>query len=529
VSIAKEILELFGELNEISIVENFSLYESKHTFKSSISLDGLNEKLTTYLSTLVSSGVNFILTIEVNDPVRILSSSLDKIPEKVELITEQLLYLEGEDINIELRIDKEESKNFDVFNFSIFCENLESLTLQESLKAWSEFNFSSLLKINVWEDIEPFSTESIVFQSVYPVDKSLVNQSLTAVCKDERANRIEKRDKCGHFANAAQFDFIPSDFKLCVTNNVDIECYFNGIFNTLLIIFLSDFSSVESNIIKYRLKGYKLLSESISFDKLRAYDPSELKSIYEWTYLEGNYTDKIGLARNIISIHLENETLLSIETGTSDSVESGYDLYLKENVKQYIEIKNKISEFIQGQSDKALEMTKSMFSMFKTGLWTFTTFFITVFLLRVVNKGTFSGAFSFEVFMVSLLLIAISFIYLCISIFEINSDRDRLLGKYSEIRNRYKELLNKKDLDKIINEDDIKTKEKKYIDTKRNSYILVWIITNLLLFTVVSILYFSSLKENAIVEEAKAVAVAKAVEEAKAIEAANSKLTRHPS
>jgi len=513
-SIAKEILKLFGEMNEISIVENFSLYESKHTFNSSTALDGLNEKLKEHLSALNGLGVALTLTIEVQDPVRFITSNLDTVFEKVESLTEQLIYLDDEKITIELRIDKEQSKNFDVFNFSIFCEHIESLTLQESFKAWNKFNFSSLLKINVWEDIKPFSTESIVFQSVYPVDKSTVNQALTAICEDERANRIEKRDKCGHFANAAQFNFIPSDFKPCVTNNVDLERYFNGLFNTLLIIFLSDFSSVESNIIKYRLKGYKLLSESISFDKLRAYDPSELKRIYEWTYLEGNYTDKIGLARNIISIHLENETLLSIETGTSDSVESGYDLYLKENVKQYIEIKNKISEFIQGQSDKALEMTKSMFSMFKTGLWTFTTFFITVFLLRVVNKGTFSGAFSFEVLMISILLIAVSFIYLAISIFEINSDRDRLLGKYSEIKNRYKELLNKKDLDKILNETEITNTEKTYINTKRNRYIWVWVITNVLILAVVSILYCSSLKESG-TDTAKTVQV---IKEAKAAE-----------
>ena len=243
---------------------------------------------------------------------------------------------------------------------------------------------------------------------------------------------------------------------------------------------------------KYRLKGYKLLSETVSLDQLIAHNSKELSSIYEWTFLEGNYTDKIGLARNVLSIHLENETLLSIESGAANSVQSGYDLYLKDNVKQYIEIKNKISEFIQNQSDKALEMTKNMFSMFKTGLWTFTTFFITVFLLRVVNKGTIEGAFSFEVFVVSMLLIAISFIYLLISIFEINSDRDRLLGKYADIRNRYKELLNKNDLDKIFDVDNVSKKEKRYINKKRNCYILVWLLTNTIIAGAVCIIYFSS-------------------------------------
>jgi len=200
----------------------------------------------------------------------------------------------------------------------------------------------------------------------------------------------------------------------------------------------------------------------------------------------------MGLSRNIISIHLTSDSILSIEKGTSNSIKSGYDLYLKENVKQYIEIKNKISEFIQVQSDKSLEITKNMFSMFKTGLWTFTTFFITVFLLRVLSKESVLGAFSKEVYLVSLLLITFSIIYLIISVIEINSDRDRLLKKYSDFKNRYKDLLDKKDLNKILDDDKVKEEEKEYINRKRNQYSLFWIFTNILLFIIVTVLFLNN-------------------------------------
>lgn len=492
-SIVKRILELFGEINKISVVENFCLYEAKYTFNSSSSpLDKLNDDLEVILKRLDALGVNLTITVNTAEPVRILSENTENLSHKTDSIIEHLSYLHDEDIGVELRVDKDLSKHFDIFDFEIFVRHISTLTLQESLEAWCKFDLSSPLNINVWEDIDYFSTESIRFIPVYPSLPENNDAFLSKIYVHDRATRIEKRDKCGHFANAAQFCFIPDDFKVCIDSNAELGHYFNGLFNALLIVYLSDFSSISDNTLKYRLKGYKLLSETVSLDQLIAHNSKELSSIYEWTFLEGNYTDKIGLARNVLSIHLENETLLSIESGAANSVQSGYDLYLKDNVKQYIEIKNKISEFIQNQSDKALEMTKNMFSMFKTGLWTFTTFFITVFLLRVVNKGTIEGAFSFEVFVVSMLLIAISFIYLFISIFEINSDRDRLLGKYADIRNRYKDLLNKNDLDKIFDVDNVSKKEKRYINKKRNCYILVWLLTNTIIAGAVCIIYFSS-------------------------------------
>ncbi|MFV0446936.1 MAG: hypothetical protein ACK5MF_00450 [Vibrio sp.] len=464
-SIVRDILELFGETKELSIVENFSLYEAKCTFNSSYSLDNLRDKLEILLTNLHNLGVDLTLTVNTPNPVRILSNNIESLSEKIDSIIEEISFLHSDDVDLELRIDKEEAQNFDVFDVSVFIKYIQSLNLQESLEAWSKFDLSNSLTVNVWENSDYFCTGSIEFKSVYPKYAG-PNNSIYVMSHEERSNRIEKRDKCGHFANAAQFNFIPNDFKSVTNNKFGLESYFNGLFNAFLIVYISDFSSISDNTLKYRLKGYKLLSESISFENLVNHNSKELSDIYDWTYLEGNYADKIGLARNIISIHLENETLLSIESGSSDSVQSGYDLYLKDNVKQYIEIKNKISEFILSQSDKALEMTKNMFAMFKTGLWTFTTFFITVFLLRVVNKGTVSGAFSFEVLLVSMLLISISFIYLLISVLEINSDRDRLLGKYSEIRNRYKDLLNEKDLDKILNVTKVSNKEKNILMKK---------------------------------------------------------------
>ncbi|WP_211047310.1 hypothetical protein, partial [Pectobacterium versatile] len=67
-------------------------------------------------------------------------------------------------------------------------------------------------------------------------------------------------------------------------------------------------------------------------------DPAKsmvLFDIYEWIYNQGNFVDKIGLARNIISIHTQDNSILNIPKSVLKSIESSFDIYLKDNVKQY--------------------------------------------------------------------------------------------------------------------------------------------------------------------------------------------------
>ena len=130
-----------------------------------------------------------------------------------------------------------------------------------------------------------------------------------------------------------------------------------------------------------------------------------------------------------------------------------------------------------------------MFNMFKSNIWTFSTFFIGVFLLRALNKTPEGSAFNFEVLIVSYLLLSVSFIYLAISMSELNADRDRLINRYDSIKKRYKNLLDQKDLEHIINSDELKKNDRTYINKKRNKYIASWIIINLILGTFVTALY----------------------------------------
>lgn len=59
-----------------------------------------------------------------------------------------------------------------------------------------------------------------------------------------------------------------------------------------------------------------------------------LYKIYDWIYSGGSSIDKAIIARNIICLHCKYEPLLKVDTKILASIQSNYNLYLKDNVTQ---------------------------------------------------------------------------------------------------------------------------------------------------------------------------------------------------
>lgn len=235
----------------------------------------------------------------------------------------------------------------------------------------------------------------------------------------ENRNKIlDNRNKCCHFTHDSLFKFYPSEFLIfgeCVYPELKIK--FDALLIVFSLIFISDYSEFHKKDdgtwdLIYKLKGYRLISEIVHINGMGNANSMVLFDIYEWVYNQGNFVDKMGLARNIISIHAQDNSILNIPKSVLKSIESSFDIYLKDNVKQYIEIKNKISEFIITQNDKASDITKNMFSTLKTSFWSIITFFISVFLVKIVTDKSFDGIITKETLIVTFMFLIFSEIYL---------------------------------------------------------------------------------------------------------------------
>lgn len=403
------------------------------------------------------------------------STNKNDYSKKLSELKQEIQALDYNDpVEFELEVlDFRSDSSVDIFDKNTFFLYLSTLNAQTLLEEFSKFSFDKKIEFRFWEDISSFNTDSIYFISTYPNNGNHLDSP--SINKQKRERFIADRAKVSHFVNAKNNCLIPDDFKVVSGHaHNGITDILNGIFGVLCLTFISDFSSIHDNHLDVQIKGYKKVLDTLSFSEMKIANHDEFYNIYSWVYSEGSFVDKIGVARNVISIHLVDGRLLNIGGGVLDSVLSGYDLYLKENVKQYIEIKNKINDFLYSQSDKSQALVESVFSTIKTSIWGFSTFFISVFLLRVVSGKTFGGVVTGEILSVSILLVFISWLYVLFTFDVLKKDKVRLLSKYQEVRDRYLDLMNENDLDRIMKTEEIKAKEEAYIDERAKSYRRLW-------------------------------------------------------
>lgn len=413
-------------------------------------------------------------------------------------LEELLSYFDASEENILcIEIFKEQSikKNntSHIFNATDFFSEIAKITDIELLEHFKLFNTENQIHFKSWDTITPFSTSNISFfnSSGTPDSSTLIN----------RLPLIDKRNKSCHFTNDSEYKFTPDDFYIqtdCIYP--EIKEKFDTLLSLHLIIYLCDYSELTKKqdgcYIEYKMKGYRLINQQIKSSTIDKSGNEELFRIYNWVYNQGNFVDKIGLARNVLSIHMTGDNITSITKGTLKSIESSYDIYLKENVKQYIDIKNKISEFLISQSDKASEITKNMFTTFKTSFWSVITFFLSVFLIKIITSNSYKGTVTIETLLVTLLFIVMSFVYLYITNKEVNEEKERLLTRYETVKNRYKDLLNEDDLNNIIDTQKLKKDDETYINTRQKRYTITWVIFNLAICSIVVILFFATRGSN---------------------------------
>jgi hypothetical protein len=170
------------------------------------------------------------------------------------------------------------------------------------------------------------------------------------------------------------------------------------------------------------------------------------------------------------------------------SIKSAYKTYLKENVGRYLEIRNKIFDELSWVSQKSSEIVEKYLTNYQRSIFTFLSFFVSVFILRVLKTTEFTNIFSKDATILSFAFLFISIVYLYFSRWNLNKEKDRLKRKYKNIKNRYKDLLIDKDIEKILDNDSEFNYEISFIEKRLKGYTILWIITLIiLLFSVLTI------------------------------------------
>ena len=471
---------VFDSTFELVHIEKFTSYEIKCNISNFISFN-IN-KISSDLIPEIGSEDYYEIKLKIADNLPIILRK-DNFKEFQQNIIEERIDIDDELVMLEINIVKSTKKAINVYDFKCFeafWKYTPTYNILKLLKTYKNDDHQNhfILKEN---EVSEFNSFNIFFQHSYQTKKTSHFSDISIDC---------------YFSNNMEFPFNAYYFKVENTNDK------NGIIDKLdrlnllfSIISIFDISSIEENVFSYKLNGFKSFYGEIDIDRLELKYQKNYFDIFSWIYSESEkISDKLGLSRNIISLSLKSNTI-DIPDNTLFSIQSGYRVYLQDNLYKYIELRNKILDELSWISQKSSEIISNYLSNYQKSIFTFISFFISVFLLRFLKDNRETSVFSREETIFSLFFLLLSIVFMLFSIWIVNQEKNRIQKKYINVKKRYLDLLIESDIEKILKNDEEFNYEMSYIRIRRNNYTFLWSITIIIfviaIFNVSSYLNFN--------------------------------------
>lgn len=463
------LIALFSEADYLkaSAKETWDEYE----YQAEITLSKIPDT-TSLLRTMpgISDRDSWRMTITPNEGAPILD--IKKSSGDIGNITSDLEPYKDDVVCFKFSIEKQRIKKIlTVYDWSLFTNFLQGSSLNAFLNAVSN-RLDENLMIEVWtEDFCPFKSNTIAFMPKGGTARVEV--------VGHRNMRVTSRQKyC--LSNMQYGTLLPEDLLTDSTTD-DISLLFRKASLAMSMLYVCDSSSLGS-FLELGICGYKTFRSQYEVQHLRLISMEDKYcnrwfEIYDWAYTGGYTSDRLCIARNIISLNVQGEDLCSISDSTLRSIKSNFKIFEQDNVRQYIKVRNEISSFLIGMQREVNAIVDGFASDFKKNILAVFTFFFTVVIVRVISKGDFTGGFTTPVFILSLIFLALSIALLVFSRLELNKKKKLFEKHYDQIKNRYKSLLSEEEILEMF-EDSNPNKQgshANYIEWQGKVYTWLWI------------------------------------------------------
>lgn len=458
----------FKKVKEFENMETYNLTYEFHTFI----LPNKNQINNIFKN--VKERDNLILSISMDELQPIYLKELSDYVNFINQIQKEYsqIYDDESKFILKIEVDKKiENNSVNFYSTKKFEEFLSNKTLYQHLNFFNDLiesykfiNFN-VFDSNVRSDACWSNTICVTWNKI-DADKPQIN------INQKREDEIDKRNSICNPINSSNLVLTPTDFYLIKkSDNKIVNEVFEQLCFILSVTFICDITQVKENSLDYKLNGYKPIEGSIQFNKCTS--NNELFKIYSWIYSDGNISDKVGLARNIISLNSNNqENVLDLTENVFGSIKSGYEIYLKENVRQYIEVKNKVSEFLIDKSLQSTNLVRNFTNSLKNNNFVFLSFFLSFIVFKTLSPYS-ARIFTKEIILLSYSVLLISTAYLIVSVLLINMDISRFNAQYNKIKSLYNGLLSPEDINSIFILEEHE-KDISYIKNKRNLFAFIW-------------------------------------------------------
>lgn len=284
---------------------------------------------------------------------------------------------------------------------------------------------------------------------------------------------------------------LPSDFKTAVTGGLPkpLTDKFEKCCLVLLLSVFFDYMSIKGNTLTGKLNGYKTFNVNFDITQLNTSSLETYYKIYTWLLTGGNLQDKIGIIRNLISLNVDAKDNYTLPDSVYPSILSGFKVYERQNIKQYIELRNKMSDQLIGFNEKAGKIVETFAGSFQKSALAVVSLYATMIVARVLSSQALMSAFTLEATMLSLTFLLISLVYFFISRWEVRQQRLRYTESYQNMKRRNEDLLTREDIEKILNNDREYQADLRFIDGKLQRYTFLWMFL-LIMLAAISLLMF---------------------------------------
>lgn len=389
--------------------------------------------------------------------------------------------LEDEQIFVKLEINKEiRNGHFSVYCFEQFAEDLIRLPMEEALNAFSLIlnEAEGYIVFDLFDNKNIFFTKTMFFIGA---NNQEVNIDF------DREQRLQECRETSYFYNQDHYELLPDDFKIIVgyEGNPFVEL-FQKIESILSLCILASNSSILRGNLKLQIMGQR--SVEYTYDLKDIEGNPILYKVYDWIYSGGSSIDKALIARNIICLHCKYEPLLRLDSKVLAAILSNYNLYLKENVTQYLELKNKVAEFISGIVSKTGEYATELLDKFKTNLIAIFGFLFTAIIANIVSDQPLDNIFTRDITVILELVLVGSFVYLLISYKQSQFQMKKVYESYNGLKKAYEHILTDDDIKECFQNDQMIIGMKKTISKSRILYSTLWICFLVMMFIIIELI-----------------------------------------
>ena len=350
-------------------------------------------------------------------------------------------------IHIDIEITKAIQDNIiSVYSFQKFSGNLLDCSLQEALARFS-FLMKGLDKL-IFEVLDCklfFATETMVFTSdtTNNYNRQFPRTARLSACND-----------VSNFYDYANYELLPDDFSLVIDSK---DNPFRERFQTLCCLLSLAYLSTSARLVEDSLQieiiGQRKTEHIFPLSTSFPSSNHEYYNIYSWIYTDGNATDKAILARNIISLHCRYSSLSDLDSKTFSSIKSNYSIYLKDNATRYIDLKNKLSEFIIDVAAKAGDYVMSLSEGLKRNLLAILAFMITTVISNIVSERPLTNIFTRDITTLLYCILLGSVVYMATCIGEVAYKLRNMKRGYNFLKDNYNDLLSEEEIISIFEND----------------------------------------------------------------------------